>query len=107
MKSGDQTLPQVSQNELQAMAYTDPLPGLGNRYRMRDKVRMLAAERADDPAPFTIGKIMLADGPVVRTLLVDAAREVEPGTAMATTLVAVGTGDDGQAILDLRFKPEG
>ncbi|OJT96338.1 MAG: GGDEF-domain containing protein [Rhizobium sp. 63-7] len=55
MKSGDQTLPQVSQNELQAMAYTDPLTGLGNRYRMRDKVRMLAAERADDPAPFTIG----------------------------------------------------
>jgi len=45
---------QVSQNELQAMAYSDPLTGLGNRYRMRDRVRMLAAERAGDPAPFTI-----------------------------------------------------
>jgi len=47
-------LPQVSHNELQAMAYSDPLTGLGNRYRLRDKVRMLAAERADDPAPFAI-----------------------------------------------------
>lgn len=46
--------PQVSQNELQAMAYSDPLTGLGNRYRLRDKVKLLAAERAADPAPFTI-----------------------------------------------------
>ena len=45
---------QVSQNELQAMAYSDPLTGLGNRYRLRDKVRLLAAERSQDPAPFTI-----------------------------------------------------
>ncbi|MET3584286.1 diguanylate cyclase (GGDEF)-like protein [Pseudorhizobium tarimense] len=36
------------------MAYSDPLTGLGNRYRLRDKVRLLAAERAQDPAPFTI-----------------------------------------------------
>ncbi|MET0749404.1 MAG: EAL domain-containing protein, partial [Rhizobium sp.] len=41
--------------ELQAMAYTDPLTGLGNRYRLRDKARLLAVERASDPAPFTIG----------------------------------------------------
>ncbi len=45
---------QVSQHELQAMAYSDPLTGLGNRYRLRDKVRLLATERAQDPAPFTI-----------------------------------------------------
>ncbi len=37
------------------MAYTDPLTGLGNRYRMRDKVAQISAERASDPAPFTIG----------------------------------------------------
>jgi len=54
MKSTELPLAQVSQNELQAMAYTDPLTGLGNRYRMRDKVRMLVTERASDPAPFTI-----------------------------------------------------
>ena len=59
MPPADPTLPQVSQNELQAMAYTDQLTGLGNRYRLRDKVRMLAAERADDPAPFTVALVNL------------------------------------------------
>ncbi|MFN7101794.1 MAG: putative bifunctional diguanylate cyclase/phosphodiesterase [Pseudorhizobium sp.] len=54
MTSAGNLLPQVSQNELQAMAYSDPLTGLGNRYRLRDKVRLLSAERAQDPAPFTI-----------------------------------------------------
>ncbi|MGA1829442.1 putative bifunctional diguanylate cyclase/phosphodiesterase [Rhizobium wenxiniae] len=54
MKLAGNPLPHVSQNELQAMAYSDPLTGLGNRYRLRDKVRLLAAERADDPAPFAI-----------------------------------------------------
>lgn len=54
MTSAGSPLPQVSHNELQAMAYSDPLTGLGNRYRLRDKVRLLAAERAQDPAPFTI-----------------------------------------------------
>jgi diguanylate cyclase (GGDEF)-like protein len=37
------------------VAYTDPLTGLGNRRRLMDKISKLAAERADDPAPFTIG----------------------------------------------------
>lgn len=50
----DQPREPVSQHELQAMAYTDPLTGLGNRYRLRDRIRQLAAERADDPAPFTV-----------------------------------------------------
>jgi diguanylate cyclase (GGDEF)-like protein len=59
MKSAGDPLPDVSQNELQAMAYRDPLTGLGNRYRLRDKVRLIAAERADDPAPFTIGIVNL------------------------------------------------
>lgn len=54
MISAGSPLPQVSRNELQAMAYSDPLTGLGNRYRLRDKIRTLATERAEDPAPFTI-----------------------------------------------------
>ncbi|WP_442981285.1 putative bifunctional diguanylate cyclase/phosphodiesterase [Rhizobium sp. S152] len=45
----------VSQSELQTMAYTDPLTGLGNRYRMRDRIAQISAERASDPAPFAIG----------------------------------------------------
>lgn len=54
MKSGKYSVADVSQSDLHAMAYTDPLTGLGNTYRLRDKVRQLAAERAEDPAPFTV-----------------------------------------------------
>ena len=36
--SAPETFP-ASQNELQAMAYTDPLTGLGNRHRLHDKLR--------------------------------------------------------------------
>lgn len=55
MMLADMPLAPVSQNELQTMAYTDPLTGLGNRYRMRDRIAQISAERAEDPAPFTIG----------------------------------------------------
>ena len=55
------TLPLISQHELQAMAYSDPLTGLGNKYRLRDKIKLLAAERAADPAPFAVG-IVNIDG---------------------------------------------
>ncbi|ADY63631.1 MULTISPECIES: putative bifunctional diguanylate cyclase/phosphodiesterase [Rhizobium/Agrobacterium group] len=55
MKRAEPQALHVSQNELQAMAYSDPLTGLGNRYRLRDKIRMLASERSSDPAPFTVG----------------------------------------------------
>lgn len=41
------------------MAYTDALTGLGNSYRLRDRVRQIAAERAADPAPFAIGLVNL------------------------------------------------
>ncbi len=49
----------VAPTEAQAMAYTDRLTGLGTRHRMRERVRQLAAERADDPAPFAIGIVNL------------------------------------------------
>jgi diguanylate cyclase (GGDEF)-like protein len=41
------------------LAYTDPLTGLGNIKRFFDKVDRLILERADDPAPFSIGIIDL------------------------------------------------
>jgi diguanylate cyclase (GGDEF)-like protein len=41
------------------LAFTDPLTGLGNLRRFQDKVARLIAERADDPAPFTVGIIDL------------------------------------------------
>jgi len=55
MKSADHAALDVSQTDLHAMAYTDPLTGLGNLYRLRDKVRQIAREREEDPAPFAIG----------------------------------------------------
>ena len=77
MKSAEIPLAPVSQNELQAMAYTDPLTGLGNRYRMRDRVRLLAVERASDPAPFTIGIANLdAFKPINDLFGVDAGDEI-------------------------------
>lgn len=41
--------------QIPVLTHTDALTGLGNRQRMKDKVDRLAASRADDPAPFTIG----------------------------------------------------
>ncbi|TPP10075.1 putative bifunctional diguanylate cyclase/phosphodiesterase [Rhizobium glycinendophyticum] len=50
---------QHNQKELQRLAYTDHLTGLGNRNRLADKIRQLAADRAADPAPFTVGIVNL------------------------------------------------
>ncbi|MGG6897304.1 MULTISPECIES: putative bifunctional diguanylate cyclase/phosphodiesterase [Rhizobium] len=58
MKSAEMLLGPVSQ-ESQALAYTDPLTGLGNRHRMRERTRQLSLERASDPAPFTVGIVNL------------------------------------------------
>jgi diguanylate cyclase (GGDEF)-like protein len=45
--------------ETSDLAFTDPLTGLGNMRRFFDKVDRLIADRADDPAPFTVGIIDL------------------------------------------------
>lgn len=51
----DETRENVSRAELQVLAYTDYLTGLGNRHRLSEKIRALITARAADPAPFTIG----------------------------------------------------
>jgi diguanylate cyclase (GGDEF)-like protein len=43
------------------LAFTDPLTGLGNHRRFFNKVDRLISDRADDPAPFTVG-ILDLDG---------------------------------------------
>ena len=43
--------------ETSDLAFTDPLTGLGNMRRFFDKVDRLIADRADDPAPFTVAII--------------------------------------------------
>lgn len=56
MFGGSQTSREVTD-----LAFTDPLTGLGNMRRFFDKVERLIADRADDPAPFTVG-ILDLDG---------------------------------------------
>jgi diguanylate cyclase (GGDEF)-like protein len=48
-----------AQSDNRTNGYTDRLTGLGNRHRLGDKVRQLAADRAADPAPFTVGIVNL------------------------------------------------
>lgn len=60
------------------------------------------------PAPFVVGTIALDDGPVIRTLLLDAPEgavidRVQPGTRVEAALIAVSI-DGGQQALDLRFR---
>lgn len=50
---------QQRQSDHKTTGYTDRLTGLGNRHRLGDKVRQLAADRASDPAPFTVGIVNL------------------------------------------------
>ena len=50
---------QPDQGDHKPTGYTDRLTGLGNRHRLGDKVRQLAADRAADPAPFTVGIVNL------------------------------------------------
>lgn len=54
------------------------------------------------PTPFTIVKVALDDGPVVRTLLADDSGDVAPGQRMQTKLVSLQR-DDGETVFDLRF----
>ncbi|NTJ41474.1 EAL domain-containing protein [Agrobacterium larrymoorei] len=77
MRAPEPNTPQISPHELQAMAYSDPLTGLGNKYRLRDRVKALAAERASDPAPFTVGVVNI-DGfkPINDLFGVEAGDEI-------------------------------
>lgn len=78
MKSTEM-LPGPVNQQPQAIAYTDPLTGLGNRHRMRERARALSLERAGDPAPFTIGIVNLdAFKPINDLFGVDAGDDPLP-----------------------------
>ena len=79
-----------------------PLAGRG-RLRSVATVHVHADEKRK--TPFVIGTIVLDDGPVVRTLLLDAASDRHaPGTPVEAVLVAVETSEPGKQALDLRFR---
>lgn len=58
-------------------------------------------------APFVVGTVQLADGPVVRTLLdhPPAAPALIPGQPMQAVLKPAGRNAAGEPLLDLRFAP--
>ncbi|SDI62851.1 MULTISPECIES: Zn-ribbon domain-containing OB-fold protein [Bradyrhizobium] len=54
-------------------------------------------------APFTIVKVALDDGPVVRALLAENEPEGEPGQRLLAKLFAVESSEAGENTFDLRF----
>ncbi|MCM2440722.1 EAL domain-containing protein [Agrobacterium vitis] len=57
MGAANTIVPDIDQGE--AKAFTDPLTGLGNHHRLQERIRSLSAERAADPAPFTVALVNL------------------------------------------------
>ncbi|MGY4154185.1 MULTISPECIES: Zn-ribbon domain-containing OB-fold protein [unclassified Bradyrhizobium] len=55
------------------------------------------------PAPFTIVKVALDDGPVIRTLLADDSAPVAQGQRVTGRLVPTTQSESGETVLDLRF----
>jgi uncharacterized OB-fold protein len=59
-------------------------------------------------APFTVGVVVLDDGPAVRaTLTCRTDDSLSIGERVHSVLVPQGTDDDGNEIVELRFEPEG
>jgi len=55
-------------------------------------------------APFTVGLIVLDDGPAVRAILTERTDEgLHIGDRMHSVLAAAGTNDEGKQIVELRF----
>lgn len=96
-------------------AYTDQLTGLGNGLRLKDKLGQLVAERADDPAPFTLGLVNLDGFKPINDLFGQAAGDeilcqVAHRLKACTpdgTLVTRHDGDEFAIILPLIFETNG
>jgi hypothetical protein len=55
-------------------------------------------------APFTVGLIVLDDGPAVRAILTERTDEgLHIGDRMRSVLAPAGTNDEGKQIVELRF----
>ena len=55
LTAGEPGVPERAETETRS----DPLTGLGNRARLRSRISRLVAERADDSAPFSVGRVNL------------------------------------------------
>ncbi|WP_244479309.1 MULTISPECIES: EAL domain-containing protein [unclassified Rhizobium] len=101
--------------DLHALAFIDPLTGLGNANRLRETVRAIATERAADPAPFTIGLANL-DGfkplndlfghDAGNEILCQVARRLEACMPDGSTVIRMGN-DEFAFVLPLIFERKG
>jgi uncharacterized OB-fold protein len=56
-------------------------------------------------APFTVGVILLDDGPVIRAILTSRTDEgLHAGDRMNATMVSQGTDEQGREVMELRFE---
>jgi uncharacterized protein len=77
---------------------------LRGRGRLHSYATVHLHQGKDIEAPFTVGLIVLDDGPAIRSLLTnrtDAGLAI--GDRMASVLVAAGTDQDGNEMVELRF----
>ena len=56
-------------------------------------------------APFTVGVVLLDDGPAIRSILTNRTGEgLKAGDRMSATLVSQGSDEQGREVMELRFE---
>ena len=56
-------------------------------------------------APFTVGVILLDDGPAIRSILTNrTGQELKAGDRMSATMVSQGSDEHGRELMELRFE---
>ena len=77
------------------------LPGCG---RLHSYATVHLHQGKDIEAPFTVGLIVLDEGPAIRSLLTNRTDEgLTIGDRMNSVLVAAGTDQEGNEMVELRF----
>jgi uncharacterized protein len=88
----------ASPDQLEAAA----LPGRG---RLHSFATVHLHQGKGVEAPFTVGVILLDDGPAIRTILTSRTGDgLKAGDRMAATLVAQGSDEQGRVVMELRFE---
>jgi uncharacterized protein len=77
---------------------------LTGRGRLHSYATVHLHQGKDIEAPFTVGLIVLEDGPAIRSMLTDRTDAgLEIGDRMSSVLVAAGTDQEGNEMVELQF----
>jgi uncharacterized protein len=77
---------------------------LSGRGRLHSYATVHLHQAKDIEAPFTVGLIVLDDGPAIRSLLTNRTDEgLAIGDRMKSVLVAAGADQDGNEMVEMRF----